>query len=125
MSRLVVLVSVFALAFAIPANAERWQDRVDNDRVKTRLDLDGFRRDGRLLTYRMEITVKGTPDHPGTRTVSTSVIDCRTNMRKNLATETFLPDGSVQKKHGANRWMTLKDWEFAVGVRNDYCGAAD
>lgn len=105
------------------AIAERWQVRVDNDRIKTRLDLDGVKRDGDWLTYRMEMTYREPPIYVGRRVISTSVIDCRPNMGKHVATETHFPDGTVRKTNGANRWMNLRDQEFGTGVRNDYCGA--
>jgi hypothetical protein len=121
-SRSIAAVSLVASALAAPANAERWQVRVDNDRLKTRLDLDSIKRDGDLLTYRVEMTRKQPPIYVGRRDISTSVIDCRTNMRKHIATETHLPDGTIRKGAGANRWMKLKDRDFGTGVRNDYCG---
>jgi hypothetical protein len=104
------------------ASAERWQVRVDNDRLKTRLDLDGFKRDGDLLTYRMEMTYKEPPIYVGRRAISTSVIDCRTSMRKHVSTETHFPDGTVRKTDGANRWIKLRDGDFGAGVRNEHCG---
>ena len=107
------------------ARAERWQDRVDNDRIKTRLDLDSIKRDGDLLTYRMEMTHTTPPIFVGRRVISTSVIDCRTNMRKHIAAETHFPDGTVRKTAGANLWMKLKDLDFGAGVRNEYCGKAN
>ena len=112
--RFIAAVSLVASALAAPANAERWQDRVDNDRITTRLDLDSIKREGDLLTYRMEMTYKTPSIYVGRRGISTSVIDCRTNMRKHIATETHFPDGSVRKTDGANLWMKLKDLDFGT-----------
>lgn len=122
MPKFQTLLLLILISFSVAASAERWQDRADNGRTKYRLDLDGLQRDGDLLTYWVEITFPGVPQRAGQRVISTSVIDCRTNMRKHVATETHLPDGTIRKADGANNWLKLKDWEFGTGVRNDYCG---
>ena len=122
MARIQALVLLTLICISGTAGAERWQVRVDNDRIRTRLDLNSIERDGHLLTYRVEMTRKQPPNYVGRRDISTSVIDCRTNMRKHVATETHFPDGTVRKSVGAHRWMKLKEIDFGTGVRNDYCG---
>lgn len=122
MSRFFVFfLALVSVVYVTAAHAERWQDRVDHDRIKTRLDLDSIKQAGDLLTYRMEMTYKKPPIYVGRRVIRTSMIDCRTNMRKHIATETHFPDGTVRKAGGANRWMKLLDWDFGTGVRNEYC----
>ena len=59
------------------ASAERWQERANNGRMKVRIDLDGFQRDGNLLTYRVEITYPKDPKRSGQSVISTSVIEPR------------------------------------------------
>lgn len=103
------------------ASAERWQDRANNGRMKIRLDLDGFKRDGNLLTYRVEITSPNDPKRFGQRVISTSVIDCGANKRKHVASETRFPDGTIRKNDGTNLWLNLRDWDFGAGVRKEYC----
>jgi hypothetical protein len=112
---------LLVLALVGVASAERWQDRADNTRMKTRLDLDGFQRDGNLLTYRVEITFPNDPKRSGQSVISTSAIDCGANKRKQVATETRFPDGTIRKSSGANLWLNLKAWDFGAGVRNEYC----
>lgn len=121
MPRIQALLFLTLISISVTASAERWQDQVDNDRIKTRLDLDSIKRDGDLLTYRMEMTYKTPPIYVGRRIISTSMIDCRTNMRKHIATETHFPDGTVRKTDGANIWMKLKETDFGTGVRNEHC----
>lgn len=106
------------------ASAERWQERANNGRMKVRIDLDGFQRDGNLLTYRVEITYPKDPKRSGQSVISTSVIDCGANKRKQIASETRFPDGTIRKTGGTNLWLNLKDWDFGAGVRNEYCGKA-
>jgi len=122
MARIRALLFLTLVGISGTANAERWQDRVDNDRIKTRLDLDSIRRDGDLLTYRVEFTRKQPPIYVGRRDISNSVIDCRTKMRKHVSTETHFPDGTVRKTDGANLWIKVRDGDFGTGVRNDHCG---
>ncbi|QIK95289.1 hypothetical protein G7076_01230 [Sphingomonas sp. HDW15A] len=124
MPRIPALLFLTLLGISGSGNAERWQERVDNDRIKTRLDLDSIKWDSDLLTYRMEMTYKKPPIYVGRRVISTSMIDCRTNMRKHIATETHFPDGTVRKTGGANLWMKLKEIDFGTGVRNEHCGTA-
>lgn len=109
------------ISISVTASAERWQDRVDNDRIKTRLDLDSIKRDGDLLTYRMEMTYKTPPIYVGRRIISTSMMDCRENLRKPIAVAIHFPDGTIRKSAGANRWMKLKEMDFGTGVRNEHC----
>ena len=113
------------VAIAAPASAERWQDFGKTKVMTSRLDLDALKREGDLVTYRVEITWPNNPRRAGWRAISTSVIDCSTGMRKNLSGETYLPDGTLRKNAGANRWQKIMEFELAAGVRDLYCRPAD
>lgn len=116
--------STIVSSAATPLQAERWQAFGQNDRMSVRIDLDAFKRDGNMLTYRVEITFPNDPRRPNRKILSTSVIDCATGLRKHLAVETLMPDGTVRKGKGANRWVRTFPG-LPDEIRQRYCEKTD
>lgn len=124
----VAAASALALA-AAPLAAEPWRQlpstKVDaQPSVERRLDLGSLKQDGDLLTYRVEMTTPANPTRPRRVFVSTSVVDCRTNQRRHVATETVAADGTVTQRPGMNVWRTIAAHEVATGIIADYCKPA-
>ncbi len=118
-----------AIASAITASplaAGPWRQlpttKVDGQpSVERRLDLGSIKQEGDLLTYRVEITTPANPTRPQRVVISTSVVDCRTHMRRHVGTETTDADGTVAQRPGMNVWRAIAPHEIANGVIADYC----
>ncbi len=121
LATLILIATVTTASFA-----ERWKDigAIPDNRInamKFRLDLDALKRDGNLLTYRVEITRPNNPARASRTDYSTSEIDCSAGTRRHLSGETLLSDGSVRKIEGAKVWRKINDYEVAKGILADYC----
>ncbi len=89
-----------------------------------RLLPDSIRIDGSIVGYRVEMTYPPGSRWHGRLTVNSSEIDCATNRRRHLGSNTRLPDGTQRSAGGAQRWLPLRDWEFGRGIRDTYCPSA-
>lgn len=122
MSKVSALLPVVALSLSAPAVAERWQDLGAKHTMTVRLDLDALKYEGKIMTYRVEITYPDDPRRAGRRDLSTAKIDCQTGLRQLYEITIIAADGTTTTRPGDRSWRKILPGGTPARVRELFCG---